>query len=90
MYIYVCVWQSDTLKVCILLQPTHRPRPLCIICRFYQDEFVLTAYSVNCLFCELHYDFNDHFLKLDNETKLKGYIQCKKKKSQNITKTIII
>ena len=25
---YVCVWQSDTLKVCILLQPTHRPRPL--------------------------------------------------------------
>ena len=78
---YVFMWQSDTMKVYILLQPTHRPRPLSSHLGLSADFTKVSLSSpvhihvvcIDCsqnLFCELLFDFNDHFFKLDNETKL--------------------
>ena len=78
---YVCMWQIDTMKVCILLHPTHRPRPLSSHLALSADftkmslsnTYTCTCSFIDCtqnLICELLFDFNDHFLKLDNETKL--------------------
>ena len=79
---YVCVWQNDTLTVCILLQPTHRLRLLSshlALSADFTKKILSSPVHIVCidcsqnLLCELHFDI---FFKLDNEASLINLMFC--------------